>query len=52
MGKKEKKKPTTPLANAHRSAHIPTGKLAFSTLAPETMMPSSVRKAAPTRKLE
>ncbi len=43
---------TTALATAHLSAHIPTGKLAFSTFAPLTNSPSLISTVAPTRKLE
>lgn len=51
-GKKIPPKLTTALPAAHRSAHTPTGKLAFSTLTPVMMDPASVRIAAPTRKFE
>ena len=45
-------KPTTALLKQHRSAHIPTGYDAFSTLHPWMMDPETVRTAAPTRKWE
>ena len=43
---------TTALPIAQHSAHIPTGKLAFSTLTPVMNLPAWVNRAAPTRKLE
>lgn len=39
-------------AMAHRSAQIPTGVLATSTLAPVWYVPVESRTAAPTRKFE
>lgn len=39
-------------AIAHRSAQIPTGVLATSTLAPVWYVPVESRTAAPTRKFE
>jgi hypothetical protein len=39
-------------ANAPRSAHIPAGYAAFSTLQPSVTLPSVPSSAAPTRKAE
>src|SRR5438093_9844858 len=52
MASNERMPRATAVATAARSAQMPAGNDAFSTLHPSVMLPSAARSAAPTRKFE